>query len=72
MPRVESPCINVCRIDARSGLCEGCARSLDEIATWGQASDAERQRVIDQLPQRRQHWGWPAGGARPTPSEGAR
>ncbi|RVT87652.1 DUF1289 domain-containing protein [Inhella crocodyli] len=62
MPRVESPCINVCRIEARSGLCEGCARTLDEIAAWAQASDAERQRVIDQLPLRRRQAGWPATG----------
>ena len=29
-----SPCINVCRMDAASGLCEGCARTLAEIAGW--------------------------------------
>ena len=30
-----SPCISVCRMDAVSGLCEGCFRTLDEIAAWG-------------------------------------
>ena len=50
---VQSPCINVCRMDAKSGLCEGCARSLDEIAAWSVMDDAEKQAVWDALPQRR-------------------
>ena len=29
---VPSPCINVCKMNERSGLCEGCLRTLDEIA----------------------------------------
>ncbi|MGA1318970.1 MAG: DUF1289 domain-containing protein, partial [Rubrivivax sp.] len=29
---VPSPCINVCRIEPASGWCEGCARTLEEIA----------------------------------------
>lgn len=51
---VQSPCINVCRMDAKSGLCEGCARTLDEIAAWSVMDDADKQAVWDQLPQRRQ------------------
>ncbi len=49
---VESPCIDVCVIDPESGLCEGCLRTLDEIAEWGLYSPAERRRVIDALPGR--------------------
>ncbi|MFC5500326.1 DUF1289 domain-containing protein [Caenimonas terrae] len=30
-----SPCVSVCRMDPASGLCEGCLRTLDEIAAWG-------------------------------------
>lgn len=52
-PPVASPCVNVCRMDARSGLCVGCARTLDEIARWGQAGDAERRRILALLPARR-------------------
>lgn len=64
--QVASPCINVCRMDAASGLCLGCARSLDEIAAWSQASPAQRQAIVQQLPQRRARLGWPAQGeARP-------
>ena len=47
-----SPCISVCRMDAATGLCEGCFRTLDEIASWGLASDEERRAVWGQLAQR--------------------
>jgi len=41
---VPSPCISVCRMDAASGLCEGCFRTLDEICQWSGASlQAKRQ-----------------------------
>ena len=29
---VPSPCVSVCRMDARRGLCIGCCRTLEEIA----------------------------------------
>lgn len=52
-PAVPSPCIDVCRIDAGSGWCEGCGRTIDEIAQWaGLDADAKRK-VWDLLPQRR-------------------
>lgn len=50
--RVASPCVNVCRIDAH-GLCEGCARTLDEIAGWTSMSEAKRDRLMRELPGRR-------------------
>lgn len=31
---VPSPCVAVCRIDPATNLCEGCARSIDEISDW--------------------------------------
>ncbi len=40
---VPSPCISVGRMDAASALCEGCLRTLDEIARWsGMDEDAKR------------------------------
>lgn len=53
---VPSPCINVCRMDAASGWCEGCLRTLDEIAAWGQLDDAAKRSVLLQLRERRVHW----------------
>jgi predicted Fe-S protein YdhL (DUF1289 family) len=50
---VPSPCISVCKMDAGSGLCEGCLRSIDEIACWSQMSDDEKRAVWSQLTERR-------------------
>ncbi len=41
-----SPCIGVC-IAGADGVCEGCCRSLDEIARWSLASDLEKQQILD-------------------------
>ena len=51
---IESPCNNVCRMDERRGLCEGCHRTLDEIARWSQMSAAEKRCVIEALARRRE------------------
>lgn len=50
---VASPCINVCQMDAASGWCRGCARSLDEIAGWCGAPEAVQRHILEQLPGRR-------------------
>lgn len=42
---VPSPCNAVCRVDADSGWCEGCLRTLDEIGAWGALDDAGRRRI---------------------------
>ena len=50
---LESPCIKVCSMDAATGLCVGCLRTLDEIAGWVEFSDAERAAIAQALPTRR-------------------
>jgi len=50
---VPSPCINVCRMNPQTQLCEGCFRTLDEIAAWGGLRDGEKSVVLAQLPSRR-------------------
>ena len=52
---VPSPCINVCRMNEHSGCCEGCLRTLDEIAQWSLMDDAMKLRVWGLLEQRQQH-----------------
>ena len=42
---VPSPCVGVCRMSPTTGLCEGCWRTLDEIASWSRADDAQRLRI---------------------------
>ncbi|TAK45319.1 MAG: DUF1289 domain-containing protein [Betaproteobacteria bacterium] len=49
---IASPCNKVCVMDAQSGLCRGCYRTLDEIARWGEMSESERTCVIRELPAR--------------------
>ena len=50
---MKSPCNKVCVIEPQSGLCRGCLRTLAEIAGWSEMSDAERERVMNALAERR-------------------
>ena len=50
---VASPCINVCRMNPDTGLCEGCYRTLDEIAAWSAMSPEEKRAVLAKVPARR-------------------
>jgi len=52
---VASPCINVCRMNPETGLCEGCQRTLDEIAAWSGMSAEEKRAVLARLQARRPH-----------------
>jgi uncharacterized protein len=54
MTPVLSPCEKICIVDPGSGLCQGCGRSLREIESWTSCSDAERNRVMSELPGRLQ------------------
>jgi predicted Fe-S protein YdhL (DUF1289 family) len=51
-PPIVSPCTLVCTLDPRSGLCLGCARTIEEIALWSRYSDEERRTVMAALPVR--------------------
>ena len=50
---VTSPCIDVCRMDVRTGLCEGCLRTLDEIAAWGALTGPMKREVLAAIEARR-------------------
>ncbi|WP_423604979.1 DUF1289 domain-containing protein [Sphingomonas sp. MS122] len=47
LPAVESPCVSICRM--KDGLCEGCGRTLDEIAEWSSATDARRRAILARI-----------------------
>jgi predicted Fe-S protein YdhL (DUF1289 family) len=49
---MQTPCIKVCVLDARTGLCAGCGRTIAEIAAWSGMSEAERARIMAELPAR--------------------
>jgi len=50
---IDTPCVKVCTLDARLGSCLGCGRTIDEIARWASMGDAERGRIMVELPERR-------------------
>ena len=62
---VPSPCVDICRMDEASGLCEGCARTIDEIAGWSQLDAAGKRAVIAVLPARRAALADPFGDLEP-------
>ena len=50
--QVASPCVSICNINDDSGLCEGCFRTLDEIAVWAQMDNAAKREVWRRITQR--------------------
>lgn len=47
-----SPCNSVCRMDPASGWCQGCFRSLEEIAGWSAMDDTGKRAVWHAIEQR--------------------
>jgi predicted Fe-S protein YdhL (DUF1289 family) len=50
---VPSPCVGICALDAGTGWCDGCLRTIDEIAAWGALDNRARREVWKRLPARR-------------------
>ncbi|MEO5845421.1 MAG: DUF1289 domain-containing protein [Caldimonas sp.] len=50
---VASPCTGICSIEPASGWCDGCLRTIEEIAAWGALDDRSRREVLKRLPARR-------------------
>jgi hypothetical protein len=50
---IASPCIGVCAIEPQSGWCQGCLRTIDEIAAWGALDQRSRREIWKRLPARR-------------------
>ena len=49
----KSPCINVCKLDPNSNLCEGCLRTSEEISNWSKYSDNKKKNIIAILKNRK-------------------
>lgn len=60
---ISTPCIKICEIDPASRLCRGCGRSLNEIAMWGNMSEAQRLQIMATLQQRLRDAGLPTPAA---------
>ncbi|MFZ1326477.1 MAG: DUF1289 domain-containing protein [Candidatus Contendobacter sp.] len=41
-----SPCIGVCVMSPQTQLCEGCFRTLDEIAAWWDYTSDQKRAVL--------------------------
>jgi predicted Fe-S protein YdhL (DUF1289 family) len=54
---VPSPCTSICVIDAPTGLCTGCYRTLDEIAGWIGLSAEQRHALVAEISLRRTRHG---------------
>ncbi len=54
---IPSPCKNVCQIDAGSGLCLGCSRTLREIADWLEMTPQQKLAVLERVAQRSRELG---------------
>ena len=49
---IQSPCIDICKLDGKTGFCLGCLRTRDEIRGWKTMSDDVRLAVINERPGR--------------------
>jgi len=49
---IETPCVKICVLDPKSGLCRGCGRNVDEIARWGTFSSEQRLQIMSELASR--------------------
>ena len=48
-----SPCLGICLMDPGTRTCRGCLRTIEEIAGWYTASNAEKRAILARLDQRR-------------------
>jgi len=48
--KIESPCVQVCDL-GEDGRCEGCGRTLQQIAEWESYSPERRNQIIHKLKQ---------------------
>jgi predicted Fe-S protein YdhL (DUF1289 family) len=47
-----SPCISICRLDGQTGLCTGCLRTMEEIASWSALTPDQRHIVLARVAER--------------------
>ena len=45
----ESPCINNCKLNEISNICEGCGRTIKEIMQWTLMTDEDRKEIMKRV-----------------------
>jgi predicted Fe-S protein YdhL (DUF1289 family) len=51
---IYSPCIRICSVNPQTKFCDGCYRTLPEIAKWTRFTHEERDVILAELPLREQ------------------
>ena len=46
---MESPCVNICKLDKAGRICTGCGLTVQEIARWRDMNEAERHAIMERL-----------------------
>ncbi|TFW06795.1 DUF1289 domain-containing protein [Oxalobacteraceae bacterium OM1] len=49
---VESPCVERCRFDGKTGFCTGCLRTRTEARAWKKMPDHRRHSIINERARR--------------------
>lgn len=49
---IKTPCVKVCFVDPKAGVCLGCFRTMEELARWTRYSNEERDAIMQALPER--------------------
>jgi len=49
---LKSPCVDACAINARTGWCAGCGRTVEEITSWRTMTPDRQRTVMADLPRR--------------------
>jgi len=50
---INSPCINICVINAETGYCSGCFRTIAEISRWPELTPEQKIELLRELTDRR-------------------
>ena len=43
---MQSPCIQLCKLEPAGAFCMGCGRSLAELEAWPRVGDVEQARIL--------------------------
>ena len=52
--KAPSPCISICKMNPQTGLCEGCFRTIEEIAQWSSATEEMKRQVWVEIKRRQE------------------
>lgn len=50
---IESPCVQICVMHPKEGICVGCYRSIEEITAWSRMTPDLRSAIMADLPDRK-------------------